>query len=55
MTQHPIAETEIRQIGLAAPKCVMRWAIDPATGKPVARWAVERPEMEANLALRAAA
>jgi hypothetical protein len=55
MTQEPTTETKTLEAGRATPKCSLRWTVDPATGKPVARWTVERPETVKSLALPVAA
>jgi hypothetical protein len=55
MMQRPIAESESRQAGRATPKCVLKWTIDPATGKPVARWTAERSETVAKFGFPRAA
>jgi hypothetical protein len=55
MTQGPTTETNTREVGSAPPKCLLRWTVDPATGKPVARWTVERPETVTSHALPVAA
>lgn len=55
MTEGQTTETKTRAAGSARAKCLLRWTVDPATGKPVARWTVERPETVTSLALPAAA
>lgn len=55
MTQLPTAEPKTRQAGRPAPKLLMRWTVDPGTGKPVARWTIDRPETVPDLTLPAAA
>jgi hypothetical protein len=55
MTQGPTAETKTHEAGSSPPKCLLRWTVDPATGKPVARWTVERPQTVTSLAVSAAA
>jgi hypothetical protein len=55
MPQEPTTETKTRETGGATPKCRLKWTIDPETGRPVARWTVEQPEMVADAALRPAA
>jgi hypothetical protein len=37
----------------ARPRLVMAWNLDPATGKPAARWVREAPEASAELATAA--
>ena len=55
MTQGPTTETKTREAGPATPKCLLRWTIDPVTGKPMARWTVERPQTVTSLAVSSAA
>jgi hypothetical protein len=55
MTQGAITEAKTREAGRMNPKCLMRWTVDSATGKPVARWTVERPEMVSSPAIPVAA
>jgi hypothetical protein len=42
MTHEPTTETKTHETGRATPKCSLSWNVDPASGKPVARWTVER-------------
>ena len=55
MTHEPTTEPKTREAGHATPKCSMRWTIDPATGKPVARWTAEQPEKTDSFTLKPAA
>jgi len=55
MTRETTTQTNTRELVRAAPKCQLKWTIDSETGKPVARWTVEQPEMVAGVALRSAA
>jgi hypothetical protein len=55
MTQEPTTDTKTREISRTPPKCLLRWTVDPETGKPVARWTVEQPEKTASSLLRPAA
>jgi hypothetical protein len=55
MTQQPTTKTQTRETAHAMPKCLLIWTIDPATGKPVARWTVEQPEKTQTFVLRPAA
>jgi hypothetical protein len=55
MTQEPTAETKRRETTPSSSKCLLSWTIDPATGKPVARWISVQPEKTASFALRRAA
>jgi hypothetical protein len=55
MTLEPTAETKNREAGHAPSKCLLKWSIDPATGKPVARWTVDQPERIPTFLLKTAA
>jgi hypothetical protein len=55
MAREPLTELKTRETDRANPKCLLRWAMDPATGKPMARWTIEQPEKTANFELRPAA
>ena len=55
MAEQPAIAAKTRETDRVNPKCSLRWALDPATGKPVARWILEQPENAASVALRPAA
>jgi hypothetical protein len=55
MTPEPITETKPHEAGRNTPKCLLRWTVDPETGKPVARWSVDKSEKIATSALLPAA
>jgi hypothetical protein len=55
MTLEPTTETKTREAGRVTPKCLLKWTIDPATGKPLARWTVDQPEKPSTSTLRPAA
>jgi hypothetical protein len=40
----PDARGEPHQVASRRPTLVLAWVVDPATGKPVARWVVEAAE-----------
>jgi hypothetical protein len=48
-------ETATRQATSARPSLSLKWRLDPATGKPVARWTIQQPEKAASPELRIAA
>jgi len=43
MTQRPTSEFKTSEFSRVAPKCLLRWTIDPVTGKPVGRWTEAQP------------
>jgi hypothetical protein len=51
MSERQTVEAKTRLTIAAPQKLCLTWRIDPATGKPTARWATEQP----ILALRSAA
>jgi hypothetical protein len=53
MTERPTVEAKSRLTTSTPdkPNLSLTWCLDPTTGKPVARWTIERP----SLALRSAA
>jgi hypothetical protein len=55
MAREPLAELKTRETGCATPKCSLRWTMDPATGKLVARWTIEQPEKTPSFEQRSAA
>jgi len=55
MTERPAVEEKSRQTPPERPILSLRWSLDPTTGKPMARWISEQPEMIARFALRPAA
>jgi hypothetical protein len=55
MTQWPTTETKASEPGRTTPKCLLKWTIDPETGKPIGRWVAERAETVSVPALRSAA
>jgi hypothetical protein len=55
MLERSIAQTQPRQKGPARPNLSLTWRLDPATGKPVARWTINEAEEIAETALRPAA
>jgi hypothetical protein len=55
MTQWPTTETKASEPGCTTPKCLLKWTIDPETGKPIGRWVAERAETVNVPALRSAA
>lgn len=55
MAQESATESKTRETGSVAPKCLLSWTVDPATGKPVARWTVAQPEKAASFTLKPAA
>jgi hypothetical protein len=56
MTQWPTTETKVSEPGRTTPECLLKWTIDPETGKPIGRWvAAERAETVSVPALRSAA
>jgi hypothetical protein len=48
MTERRTIEEESRQTAHERPTLSLRWTLDPTTGKPVARWTNEQPEMIAS-------
>ena len=50
-----IVETKSRQTSPARPKLRCTWHLDPTSGRPVARWALEQSEPIRSGALRSAA
>jgi uncharacterized membrane protein len=50
-----IVETKSRQTSPARPKLRCTWHLDPTSGRPVARWALEQSEPIRSVALRSAA
>jgi hypothetical protein len=55
MISESISETKARETGHVTPKCLLRWTIDPATGKLVARWTVDEPQKTPTFVLKPAA
>ena len=55
MTQRPTSQSKTRESSRGVPKCLLRWTIDPASGKAVARWTAEQAETIAISELSAAA
>jgi hypothetical protein len=58
MAQHSIVEPFVAKLCPAEPvpaKLAMRWTLDPATGKPAARWIVEAGDRLADVDLQPAA
>jgi hypothetical protein len=55
MTPEPTTETKTREAGRTDPKCLLRWTVDPETGKPVARWTVDQPQKTVSSVLLPAA
>jgi hypothetical protein len=53
--ERPIVRVKSCQTPPEWPALSLTWSLDPATGKPMARWTSERPEMIASFALRPAA
>jgi len=52
MIPESTSETKTHKTGRVTPKCLLRWAIDPATGKPVARWTVDEPAKTTTFVLK---
>jgi hypothetical protein len=55
MLEHRDLETPTHQAISARSSLSLTWRLDPATGKPVARWVLQRPQPSASGALREAA
>jgi hypothetical protein len=55
MTERTTIEEKSRSPLPMRPALSLTWSFDPTTGKPVARWTSEHPEMIASFSLRSAA
>jgi hypothetical protein len=55
MLEHGEFETASRQAMSERSSLSLTWRLDPATGKPVARWTSQQPEKVAGLELPVAA
>jgi hypothetical protein len=55
MTERTAIEEKFRQTARERPTLSLTWSLDPTTGKPMARWTREQPEMIATFAPRRAA
>jgi len=55
MTPEAITETKPHEADRTTLKCLLRWTVDPETGKPVARWTVDKPEQMVTSVLLPAA
>jgi hypothetical protein len=55
MTERTTIEEKSLQTARERPTPSLTWTLDPTSGKPVARWTVEQPEMIANFVSRRAA
>ena len=50
MTERPTAEAKTYLTSSAPRKLFLNWRLDPKTGKPVARWTIERPSLPLRIA-----